>query len=116
MQVDAKVSESDIGGLQVGQDSSFGVEAFPNRVFKGCVVQVRQAPQTVQHVVTYDVVVSAPNADLVLKPGMTATVRLVIDRRDNVLRVPNQALRYSPGGPRAGTAEGARTTAALGPP
>lgn len=98
MQVDANVSESDIGGLQVGQDASFGVEAFPSRVFNGRVVQVRQAPQTVQNVVTYDVVVSAPNPDLVLKPGMTATVRLVIDHRDNVLRVPDQALRYTPGG------------------
>jgi HlyD family secretion protein len=113
MQVDANVSESDIGGVREGQDASFGVEAFPNRVFNGHVVQVRQAPQTVQNVVTYDVVVSAPNADFVLKPGMTATVRLVIDHRDNVLRVPDQALRYAPGGlhpgdtgPAAGPATG----------
>jgi HlyD family secretion protein len=59
-------------------------------------VQIRQAPQTIQNVVTYDAVVGAPNPDLLLKPGMTATVRLVTDRRDNVLRIPSQSLRYVP--------------------
>ena len=102
MQVDANVSESDIGGVHEGQNASFTVEAFPNRTFNGRVVQVRQAPQTVQNVVTYDVVVSAPNADFVLKPGMTATVRLVTDHRENALRVSDQALRYAPGGLRPG--------------
>jgi HlyD family secretion protein len=104
MQVDANVSESDIGGVREGQDASFTVEAFPNRTFNGRVVQVRQAPQTVQNVVTYDVVVSAPNAEQLLKPGMTATVRLVTDHRENALRVPDQALRYTPGSPRPGDA------------
>ena len=61
--------------------------------------QVRQAPQTVQNVVTYDVVVSVDNTDLALKPGMTATTQIVIDQRDDVLRVPDQALRYMPGRP-----------------
>ena len=60
--------------------------------------EVRQSPQTIQNVVTYDVVVGAPNQDLVLKPGMTATTRIIIDERANVLRAPDQALRYSPGG------------------
>lgn len=102
MQVDANVSESDIGGVREGQDASFTVEAFPSRTFSGRVVQVRQAPQTVQNIVTYDVVVSAPNAEQLLKPGMTATVRLVTDHRDHALRVPDQALRYTPGGLRPG--------------
>jgi len=103
MQVDTNVSESDIGGIRAGSDASFTVEAYPDRTFTGSVAQVRQAPQTVQNVVTYDVVVSALNPDEALKPGMTATVRIVTDKRDNVLRVPDQALRYTPGGV-AGTA------------
>ena len=98
MQVDANVSESDIGGIAAGIPSSFTVEAFPNRVFDGEVTQVRQAPQTVQNVVTYDVVISVPNPDLVLMPGMTATVKIIVDKRSDVLRVPDQALRYTPGG------------------
>ena len=67
-------------------------------MFEGQVTQVRQAPQTVQNVVTYDVVISVPNPDLLLKPGMTATVRIIVNRRDDVVRVPDQALRYMPGG------------------
>ena len=98
MQVDANVSESDIGRIKGGNKATFTVEAFPNHVFEGDVTQVRQAPQTVQNVVTYDVVISVPNPDLLLKPGMTATVRIIIDRRDNVVRVPDQGLRYTPGG------------------
>jgi len=106
MQVDTNVSESDIGGLRIGDRALFTVEAFPDRTFQGAVTQVRQAPQTVQNVVTYDVVLSAANADLLLKPGMTATALIVIERRDDVLRVPDQALRYTPGGV-LGAAEGA---------
>ncbi len=98
MQVDTNVSESDIGGIKAGNPASFTIEAFPTRSFTGQVVQVRQAPQTVQNVVTYDVVVSVANPDLLLKPGMTATMRVVTDRRDQVLRVPDQALRFSPSG------------------
>ena len=98
MQVDTNVSESDIGGIKEGNARSFTVEAFPERTFDGVVTQVRQSPQTVQNVVTYDVVVSVDNTDLALKPGMTASTRIVIDQRDDVLRVPDQALRYTPGG------------------
>ena len=98
MQVDANVSESDIGGLVQGSQATFSVEAFPNRTFEGVVRQLRQAPQTVQNVVTYDVVISVANKDLVLLPGMTATVRIVSAMRKNVLRVPDQAFRYRPGG------------------
>jgi HlyD family secretion protein len=103
MQVDANVSESDIGGIKVGNKATFTVDAFPNHVFEGDVTQVRQAPQTVQNVVTYDVVIAVSNKDLLLKPGMTATVHIILDRRDNVLRVPDQAVRYTPGGLSAAT-------------
>ncbi len=109
MQVDTSVSESDIGEVAAGNEASFTVEAYPNRVFRGRVVQVRQAPQTVQNVVTYDVVVEAPNPELLLKPGMTAAARITTHRREDVLLVPAQALRYSPspspqpGGNRADT-------------
>lgn len=98
MQVDTNVSESDIGGIKTGQKSTFTVDAFPKRTFHGTVGQVRQSPQTVQNVVTYDVVVNVDNSDLALKPGMTAAVRLVVDQRDDVIRVPNAALRYRPSG------------------
>ena len=114
MQVDTNVSESDIGGVKLGHAASFTVEAFPDRTFTGEVTQVRQAPQTVQNVVTYDVVVSAPNPDLLLMPGMTATIRIVADRRDDVVRVPDQALRYTPGGVGAGSATSAHGSAANG--
>jgi HlyD family secretion protein len=96
MQVDTNVSESDIGGITDGDKSIFTVDAFPKRTFEGTVVQVRQSPQTVQNVVTYDVVVSIDNADLALKPGMTAANRIITDQRTDVLRVPSQALRYAP--------------------
>jgi HlyD family secretion protein len=105
MQVDTNVSESDIGGIKEGNSATFTVDAFPNRTFRGAVSQVRQSPQTAQNVVTYDVVVSVDNSDLALKPGMTASTRVVMDQRTDVLRVPNQAVRYIPGG-LAGTETG----------
>jgi HlyD family secretion protein len=98
MEVDTNVSEGDIGGIKLDDKALFSVDAFPDRIFQGRVTQIRQSPQTVQNVVTYDVVVSVANTDLALKPGMTAAVRIVIDQRDNVLRLPNQALRYAPEG------------------
>ncbi|WP_367949046.1 efflux RND transporter periplasmic adaptor subunit [Paraburkholderia sp. NMBU_R16] len=98
MEVDTNVSESDVGGVREGDKASFTVEAYPKRSFEGKVVQVRQAPQTVQNVVTYDVVIGAANEALLLKPGMTATTRIVIEQRENVVRVPDQALRFSPAG------------------
>jgi HlyD family secretion protein len=110
MQVDTNVSESDIGGVKDGNKSIFTVDAFPKRTFEGIVSQVRQSPQTVQNVVTYDVVVSVDNSDLALKPGMTAATRIVVDQRNDVVRVPNQALRYSPGGA-PGAGNGARVWA-----
>ena len=97
MQVDTNVSESDIGGVKEGEEATFTVDAFPKRIFEGTVTQVRQSPQTVQNVVTFDAVVSVDNRDLALKPGMTASTRIIIEQRDDVIRVPNQALRYVPG-------------------
>ena len=98
MQVDTNVSESDVGAARVGQKASFAVEAYPGRTFWGHVAQVREAPITVQNVVTYDVVVSVENPDLALLPGMTANTRIITDERDDVLRVPARALRFSPEG------------------
>jgi len=98
MQVDASVSESDIGAIHAGDAASFTVDAFPGRTFSGQVTEVRQAPQSVQNVVTYDVVVAVPNPDRLLKPGMTASVRIVTDERDEVVRVPDRALRFTPAG------------------
>ena len=96
MQVDTNVSESDIGNLVTGEVGAFHVDAFPDRNFEGVVAQVRQAPITVQNVVTYDVVVNVPNPELLLKPGMTANVTIVTAKRDDVVRLPQQALRFFP--------------------
>jgi len=108
MQVDTNVSETDIGSIREGQQASFHVESFSNRPFDATVVQVRQAPQTIQNVVTYDVVLGVDNRSLLLKPGMTATVKLVIDAREHALRVPDQALRFKPASSSASTPPEAR--------
>ena len=96
MQVDTNVSESDIGGVRVGQKATFTVEAFPKRTFNGKVSQVREAPITVQNVVTYDAVINVDNPELLLLPGMTANARIITEERNDVLRVPLQALQFSP--------------------
>ena len=96
MQVDTNVSESDIGGIKEDDRATFAVDAFPKRTFVGAVTQARQSPQTVQNVVTFDVVVSVDNSDLALKPGMTASTKIIIDQRNDAIRVPDQALRYAP--------------------
>ena len=111
MQVDTNVSESDIGSVHDGDSARFGVEAYPGRVFDARVVQVRQAPQSVQNVITYDVVLGVDNRELLLKPGMTATVNIVTAERRDVLRVPDQALRFVPGGVGAAAAASAPSTA-----
>jgi HlyD family secretion protein len=98
MQVDTNVSESDVGPVQAGQKAGFTVDAFPDRTFWGSVAQVRQSPITVQNVVTYDVVIAVSNPELLLMPGMTANARIVTAERDGVLKVPLQALRFSPTG------------------
>jgi HlyD family secretion protein len=96
MQVNASVNESDIGVVAEQQQVFFMVDAYPERKFWGVVTQVRNSPQTVQNVVTYDVVVSVDNAELVLKPGMTANISIISAHRENVLKVPLAALRFRP--------------------
>jgi HlyD family secretion protein len=96
MQIDANVAESDVGVVAIDQDVDFTVDAFPSRTFHGKVVQVRNAPITVQNVVTYDTVIGVSNPQLKLKPGMTANVAIKIAHRDNVLQIKNAALRYRP--------------------
>jgi HlyD family secretion protein len=98
MQVDTNVSEADIGRITVGQSATFTVDAFPNTPFTGKVVQVRNAPITVQNVVTYDAVVQVANPEMKLKPGMTANVSFLIAERPRALKVPNAALRFQPDG------------------
>jgi HlyD family secretion protein len=96
MQIDSNVAEADVGAVEVGQDVDFTVDAFPTRTFQGKVVQVRNAPITVQNVVTYDTVIGVDNKDLKLKPGMTANVSIIIAHKDSVLQLKNAALRYRP--------------------
>lgn len=96
MQIEAMVSEADVGGVEVGQDATFTVDAFPNRTFAGRVSQVRNEAVTTQNVVTYATVIEVANDDLKLKPGMTANVSITIARKENVLRVANAALRFHP--------------------
>lgn len=105
MQVDASIDESEIGRVAVGQDATFTVDSFPGRTFSGKITQVRKAAQVVQNVVTYISVISAPNPDLTLLPGMTTNVRIITAKRDDVLKVPNAALRFRPPG---GAADGSQ--------
>ncbi len=98
MQVEVAIDESDIGRIRQDQKVTFTVDAFSGRTFDGRVRQIRKAAQTVQNVVTYTVVVETPNPSLLLVPGMTANVRIVADSRENVLKVPNAALRWRPAG------------------
>jgi len=96
MQIDASVAEGDVGQLEAGQVVNFTVDAYPYRTFHGVVAQVRNSPVTVQNVVTYDTVVSVNNADLKLKPGMTANLSIVLAQHNNVIKIPNAALRFRP--------------------
>ncbi|HLG21968.1 MAG TPA: efflux RND transporter periplasmic adaptor subunit [Candidatus Manganitrophaceae bacterium] len=102
MQVDTSVDEADIGNVHVGQEAEFTVDAYPDSPFAGRVHDIYNQPITVQNVVTYDAIIRVKNPDLKLKPGMTANVRIKIGFKDNVLKLPNVALRYRPdkgGGP-----------------
>lgn len=98
MQVEASIDESEIGRITIGQEATFTVDSFPGRTFRGKITQVRKAALVVQNVVTYVAIISAPNPDLTLLPGMTTNVRITVANRDQVLRVPNAALRYRPPG------------------
>lgn len=108
MQVDTNVSESDIGGMTEGKEATFTVDAYPGQRFSGIIRQVRLAPINVQNVVTYNVVVAVDNRDLRLKPGMTANVSIVVAQKEDVLKVPNAALRFLP--PRTDQGSYARTS------
>ncbi|MDR2215492.1 MAG: efflux RND transporter periplasmic adaptor subunit [Nevskiaceae bacterium] len=98
IQIEAHVDEADIGSIQPENEATFTVDAFPNQTFRGNVFQVRLAATNTQNVVTYSVMVHAPNPRQMLLPGMTANVRIITDRRDDVLRVPNDASRFQPTG------------------
>jgi HlyD family secretion protein len=97
MQVDTNVSEADVSRVRVNQAATFTVDAYPGQTFKGSVTSIRQAPINVANVITYDAVIGVSNADLKLFPGMTANVKILVNQRPNVLRVPNAALRYRQG-------------------
>jgi HlyD family secretion protein len=96
MEVHTNVAESDIGRLQPGMRVTFTVDAYPGEPFRGAIRDIRNAPQVVSNVVTYDAVIDVANDELKLKPGMTATVSVITDRRTDVLAVPNAALRFRP--------------------
>jgi len=96
MRVIADIDEADIGGVKEGQRVSFTVDAFPDDKFEGSVTQVRQQATTSSNVVTYEVVISAPNNDLKLKPGLTANVTIFTMEKDNILALPSKALRFTP--------------------
>ena len=96
MQVDTNVSEADIGRVAIGQEATFTVDAFPNLTFHGKVGDIRNAPVTVQNVVTYDVVIMVKNPALKLRPGMTANASILVARKENVLKIPNAAMRFRP--------------------
>ncbi|MSP61587.1 MAG: efflux RND transporter periplasmic adaptor subunit [Myxococcales bacterium] len=113
MQVDTNVAEADVGKLKPGMNASFVVDAYPLERFKGTIRQVRNAPQTVQNVVTYDAVIDVDNSALKLKPGMTANVTFVYAEKDGALKVPNAALRFRPP-PELGAAKGGRPDGGAG--
>src|SRR3954468_9098445 len=107
MQVIANIDQADIGLVEQAKGVSFTVDAFPGAEFKGAIQQMRLNPQTVQNVVTYNVVIDVANPEQKLKPGMTANLEITIDERNDVLKVPNAALRFTP---QAGTGQRQQTT------
>jgi HlyD family secretion protein len=98
MEVHGKIDEADIGQVKVGQRARFAVDAYPDRTFSGQVMQIRKSPEVVQNVVTYTTIISAPNPDLLLLPGMTAQLRIAVSDTGEVLKIPSQALRFRPDG------------------
>jgi HlyD family secretion protein len=125
MRVNASVDEADVGRVREGQEVSFHVDAFPEREFVGSVEQVRLNPTAVQNVVTYNTIVAVDNKDMLLRPGMTATVSIIVRKAENALRLPAAALRFRPegyerptgrpGGGGAGAGAGQRRTGQGGP-
>jgi len=115
MRVNAAVDEADVGRVREGQEVIFHVDAFPEREFKGIVEQVRLNPTTVSNVVSYNTIVSVDNRDLLLRPGMTATVSIVVRKAENALRLPAAALRFRPEGYQRPTASATSGAAGAGP-
>jgi HlyD family secretion protein len=111
MQLEAAVDEADIGTIRDGQPATFTVDSYPDLGFTGTVDQVRLQPETIQNVVTYTVVILVDNPELKLLPGMTANVTVLVDHAENVLRVPNAALRFRPARTAPGTGEAQGHTA-----
>lgn len=109
MQIEADVDEADIGKVQQGQPVRFQVDAYPDRHFRGDVAQVRKAATNVSNVVTYKVIINAPNQQQLLLPGMTANLNIIRGQQTNILRVPNAALRFRPAGASATQATGNAT-------
>jgi HlyD family secretion protein len=114
VEIHVAVDEADVGRIRPGQEAQFTVAAYPTANFRGEVLMTRLGAQTIQNVVTYVVVISAENRDQRLMPGMTATVRLITDRRDDVLRAPNAALRWRPSGTARGADAAPAATTATG--
>jgi HlyD family secretion protein len=114
MQIDANVSEADIGSVDEGQSVTFTVDAFPDRKFNGKVRQIRNSPTTVQNVVTYDTVIEVSNPDLKLRPGMTANASIIIAQRSGGLKIPNAALRFRLPEPSTNQTFAARLLAKIG--
>jgi HlyD family secretion protein len=114
MVIHGTIDEADIGRLTPGQEVRFTVDAYPDRTFTGRVLQIRKSPEIVQNVVTYTAIISAPNPDLLLYPGMTTMLRIVVSNTAKTLLIPNQALRFRPAGT-ASTTDAQTETAALSP-
>ena len=109
MEVHGKIDEADVGQLKVGQTAQFTVDAYPDQTFGGQVLQIRKSPEIVQNVVTYTAIISAPNPDLLLLPGMTAQLRIVVSELGEILKIPSQALRFRPNNAAAASSAQVRT-------
>src|SRR5204862_7287610 len=100
MEVNANSDEAYLGNISELAEVRCTVDAYPNEAFRGRISEIRLNPQTVQNVVTYSVILGIENPDMKLKPGMTANITITVDQRNNVLKVPNASLRYTPPGTR----------------
>ena len=112
MEVRGRIDEADVGKLSVGQVATFTVDAYPDRSFKGRVLEIRKSPETSQNVVTYTAVISASNPDFLLLPGMTATLQIAVSETESTLKIPSQALRFRPTG-QSGASAAAQASGSL---
>jgi HlyD family secretion protein len=114
MELDVNIDEADVGSVREGQQASFTVDAYPNKVFEAKLISIHNASETVQNVVTYKGVLLVKNPNLLLKPGMTATAEILTGKIDNALLVPNAALRFVPSDAIVKSAPAAQTGTGLG--